>query len=79
MEMPMPLFEYSCKKCGAKTEFLEKIDAAGPHPCGKCGSAQTEKAFSSFSARVVNPAAGCPSSSSCAMGSSCRAGGCPMN
>ena len=45
----MPIFEYRCKKCGHKTEFLEKNAGKSKHVCEKCGSSDMQKVFSSFS------------------------------
>ena len=44
----MPIFEYKCKKCGHKTEFLEKSAGKNTHICEKCGSSDTQKLFSGF-------------------------------
>jgi len=66
----MPIFEYRCKKCGHKTEFLEKAGNPGKHICEKCGSSELEKLFSTFST----------SSSSKSSGSdSCPTGTCPLS
>jgi putative FmdB family regulatory protein len=73
----VPLFEYRCKKCGEVTEFLENTGAPGPHPCGKCGSPSTHKAFSPFSARVVAPAPAC-ADGACKPSAVCRRGMCPV-
>ena len=67
----MPVFEYRCKKCGHVTSFLEKAGTKRAHVCEKCGSAETEKIFSTFAARV--------GSSSDAGGSSCPTGTCPLS
>ena len=67
-EKGMPLFEYRCKECGHVTEFLEKADSRGRHACDACGSARTEKIFSTFSAQSAQPTA-------CADGQ-CPAGDC---
>ena len=45
----MPIFEYRCKKCGHKTEFLEKSGGKGKYVCEKCGSANMQRLFSCFS------------------------------
>ena len=65
----MPIFEYRCKKCGNVTEFLEKAGSRKPHPCDKCGSGDTEKAFSTFSAQVAAPETNC---------ATCPNSTCPM-
>ncbi len=66
----MPIFEYQCKKCGHVTEFLEQAGSRKAHACEKCGSAKTEKVFSTFAAK----SGGLSSSSS-----SCPTGTCPLS
>jgi len=63
----MPIFEYKCKKCGNKTEFLEKSDSRGKHVCKKCGSSDMQKLFSGFSVGQSSQS-----------GSSCPTGTCPL-
>ncbi|RKX38658.1 MAG: zinc ribbon domain-containing protein, partial [Verrucomicrobia bacterium] len=47
----MPLFEYTCKKCGTSFEALvSSVNAEVA--CESCGSKQTEKQLSTFSASV---------------------------
>jgi putative FmdB family regulatory protein len=58
----MPIFEYECKKCGHKTEFLEKANSSKKHSCEKCGSSEMQKLFSTFSAGSSSKSA---SSNSC--------------
>lgn len=66
----MPVFEYTCKKCGHKMEFLEKSKGASKHTCAQCGSLELQKLLSSFAA----------TSSSRARGSdSCSTGTCPLS
>jgi len=67
----MPLFEYRCKECGHLTEFLEKADAQGEHPCEQCGSTKTGRVLSAF-------AVGKGGSSGSA-GGSCPTGTCPLS
>lgn len=33
----MPLFEYECRKCGHRTERIEKFNGAKLQKCPKCG------------------------------------------
>ncbi len=66
----MPLFEYQCKECGHVTTFLEKPGARKPHPCEKCGSAETERLLSAFAAHGGEGASG--------GGASCPTGTCPL-
>lgn len=72
----MPVFEYICRKCEHVTSFLEKFGAKGPHKCEQCGSTRTEKAFSTFSAKM-GPARSEPAG--CANASSCSSGSCPLS
>jgi putative FmdB family regulatory protein len=65
----MPIFEYRCKQCGHRTAFLEKVNARQPHACEKCESKETEKVFSTFSAK--------PGRASSAA-STCPTGTCPL-
>ena len=66
----MPMFEYKCKKCGHKMEFLERTSNTGKHKCEKCGNSDLQKLFSSFSA-----VSGTKSSGS----DSCPTGTCPLS
>lgn len=34
----MPIYEYSCKKCGEEIEILHKVDEKPREPCPACGS-----------------------------------------
>ncbi len=43
----MPLFEYRCKKCGEKFEKLV-MNKSEKIVCGKCGSGDLDKLFSTF-------------------------------
>jgi putative FmdB family regulatory protein len=66
----MPIFEYKCKKCGHKTEFLEKANSSKKHRCEKCGSKELQKLFSTFSATSGSKSSGIDS---------CPTGTCPLN
>jgi len=68
----MPIFEYKCKKCGHKTEFLEGTGSARKHVCEHCKSPDMQKLMSSFTA-------GRSSSSESANADSCPAGTCPLS
>lgn len=46
----MPVYEYSCKKCGHRFEKLQKNVEAGPISCPNCNSTEVKKEISSFSA-----------------------------
>lgn len=66
----MPIFEYRCKKCGHRMEFLEKARSSGKHKCEKCGSNELDKIISTFSAGVSDKSGG---------GDSCPTGTCPLS
>lgn len=66
----MPIFEYKCKKCGHKTEFLEKAGNSEKHICEKCGSNDLQKLFSTFSATGSSRSSG---------SDSCPTGTCSFN
>lgn len=65
----MPLFEYKCKKCGKKTEFLERGSGSSDHVCAHCGGKDLQKLFSTFSAGHGE---------SKIDGGSCPTGTCPL-
>jgi len=46
----MPLFEYKCKKCGQKIEFLERGFGLSHHICPHCGGKDLQKLLSTFAA-----------------------------
>ena len=47
----MPVYEYECDKCHGVTEALRKMaDADQPQVCHKCGSEQTHRIRSVFTA-----------------------------
>ena len=48
----MPIYEYVCKKCGKKNEFLEKLSDQPIKKCPDCGSDDLQKLFSTFSPQV---------------------------
>ncbi|MEN7973288.1 MAG: FmdB family zinc ribbon protein [Verrucomicrobiota bacterium] len=78
----MPLFEYKCKKCRTAFEALVS-NADTKVACESCGSKQTEKQLSTFSASVASNSAspcsggGCPSEGMA--GSGCSTGTCPLS
>ncbi len=67
----MPIYEYQCPKCGAKTEELVASFSAPAPKCPKCG-VKTEKMLSTFAASV----SGSDSFSGGDIGGSCPSGGC---
>jgi putative FmdB family regulatory protein len=44
----MPIYEYSCRKCGRKMSFLILASSAGAPICKFCQSADLEQLFSRF-------------------------------
>src|SRR5438067_3261336 len=34
---PMPIYEYTCEKCGTKIDILQKMDEPAPLKCDQCG------------------------------------------
>lgn len=70
----MPLYEYKCRKCS--TSFEKLVSASekdAQFECPNCGSADTERQFSSFAIGSKSRSAGLPD---CATGS-CPTGTCP--
>lgn len=53
----MPIYEFSCTKCGQQFEMLQKNEAAETVACPKCGSAEVSKEISSFASCGAAPAA----------------------
>ena len=70
----MPIFRYTCKKCGADFELLlPRFDA--PAKCPECGSEALEKALNRFAA-VTKNTSGCPAQAVCPSGGGCDCTGC---
>ncbi len=44
----MPIYEYSCKKCGTNFEVLIRSKKDFPEKCPKCGTAKPGKMLSAF-------------------------------
>ncbi len=55
----MPIYEYSCTKCGHRFEKLQKNAASETVVCPNCGSTEVSKEFSSFSSTGSSSAASC--------------------
>jgi putative FmdB family regulatory protein len=76
----MPLFEYACRACGQKFEYLTR---AGQTPaCPSCASAELEKQLSVFavSSSAPSPAPFPASSGACGMCGDPRGpGSCSVN
>jgi putative FmdB family regulatory protein len=44
----MPVYEFTCKRCGALFEELVSIDEEPELSCPRCGSRELERLFSPF-------------------------------
>jgi putative FmdB family regulatory protein len=76
----MPIYEYSCSKCGKQFEVLIRSDRDIPKKCTSCGATGIRKQFSSFAvsaAQNTNPVASCEGCGSA--GTGCGSGSCPMS
>ena len=73
----MPLYEYTCRTCGAEVELLVRESDARPR-CPTCGSLALKRKFSTFSSRVrsATTSSACASGACSLAGSSCSTGGC---
>ena len=54
VEYPMPLFEYECRGCGKRFEYLTR-DGQSP-ACPSCKGADLQKLMSVFAAQSSTPA-----------------------
>ena len=73
----MPLFDYVCKSCGKRTEFL--VRSSAEKPVCECGSDAMERVFSPFAVSGVESDAGGCSDGSCSIPSSpCASGMCGL-
>jgi len=58
----MPIYEFTCKKCGIKfEEFVRSLNDENEFVCPQCGSKESERLFSVFSSSSSSSSA----SSSC--------------
>ncbi len=70
----MPLYEYTCRSCGARFEVLQRIGANGEGlTCPKCGSVEVAKQFSTFASSMSGAGAPMPCGASSSAG--CGSGG----
>ena len=69
----MPIYEYTCSRCGASFEHLARTLVDVAKACPKCGAPKPRKAFSSFAARV--PTAASKACDTCRTGPSCPSAG----
>ena len=47
----MPIYEYSCDKCGKVFRHLHRSFIEPKPPCPECGNADVKKLFSSFAVK----------------------------
>ena len=75
----MPIYEYTCTRCGTSFEELVPRHDTPSQPCPSCGSKKTEKLLSVFSGHVGGRSEPGCASSCAAPGGACPSGGtCPM-
>jgi putative FmdB family regulatory protein len=52
----MPLYDYTCKKCNASTEYLILSEEDEPTKCEKCGSKRIERNYNTVGwADILGP------------------------
>ena len=52
----MPIYEFRCNACGAKSSaFFRSMTSDAAAACGRCGSADTRRLFSTFRVRTPGP------------------------
>jgi putative FmdB family regulatory protein len=64
----MPLYEFKCRKCGHRFEYLSRNAGDTPDACPKCGTKKPKKEISSFNA-----------SNSAGSSAACPTGTCPFS
>lgn len=75
----MPIFEYSCRDCGARFEKLLVSYDKKPGHCLQCGSDNLKKLFSPFSAAKSEPVSCCETGDcAAAMEGGCPGGSCGL-
>jgi len=42
----MPIYEYECKACDKRSEFIQKFDSAPKRKCPRCGELKLKKVIS---------------------------------
>ncbi|MEE9566567.1 MAG: zinc ribbon domain-containing protein, partial [Desulfobacteria bacterium] len=62
----MPLYEFSCPKCGHEFEQIVFASDKKPIECPKCGASKPERLLSVFSSNLGSKTAGSFAPSSCA-------------
>jgi putative FmdB family regulatory protein len=52
----MPIYEFRCNACGAKSAaFFRSMRSDAAAACGRCGSADTRRLFSTFKTKIPRP------------------------
>ena len=52
----MPIYEFRCNACGAKlSAFFRSMNTDAAVACGRCGSADTRRLFSTFKTKMQRP------------------------
>jgi len=80
----MPLYEYTCRACGAEVELLVRDSDSAPR-CPTCGSTALNRKFSTFSPSVRSAASSSCAGGACSLagascaGGGCASGACPLN
>lgn len=68
----MPIYEYTCKSCGAAFEAMSPMSSRDEMDCESCGSSNTERLASTFCCSVDE---GSSMGSASPGGFSCGSGG----
>ena len=75
----MPIYEYQCKKCKHRFDYLARTFSDAPGTCPKCGAHRPKKQISTFNATVHDaretpacPTGTCPTAT-------CPTGTCSLN
>lgn len=75
----MPIYEFACKTCGHRFDFLAKRVSMSPEVCPECGSRELRKQVSVFSAGVRSGGGDASDGRpSCPAGTCCPGGSCSL-
>lgn len=76
----MPIYEYTCMKCGHAFEALARHKNDLAKECPKCGAKKVKKQFSVFAAAAGKSHEHSPcASGTCPSAGTCSSGTCPYN
>jgi putative FmdB family regulatory protein len=73
----MPIYEYTCKKCGK--EFEELVMGDKRPACPECGGKSLAKKFSVFAAHASGAMPSCAGSTPCCSRDVCDSGACEFS